>query len=969
MERLRANGHRRQSSHRAGGSRRAGGARSGHGGGALTLQRQVGNQAVASLLAGDGPAALQRKAGADGAPPRPRLGRGWERSSDGTYFATDIYDAVRSPIPAYPKGTDIRAALAARPQLLEILTATELDQWQATVDRATAWRERTKLSQAILRDSPLMVQSEDYQAWERRADAKLPPPGPPGGKLMIPVERFLDPTILQPAYDVQAELAFRQWAIARLASGPIEITLIDPDTTDLRFASQLLPTDGRITADALESIFPDEYRKQVTQRPALEQLRELVHELFTVWYDLDPEFQERLRKNEKYSGGLAFVRYWSEWLGEGSTDMPDIAEWNGPFYMALQPGANFLREGKVELAVPLIVSAELQMADVVDRFLKYEHRVTTGAGVAVKWLERVKVAGSIAATIASGPLGLSRAALITGAYAGTQNVAQQASEVALGQRASIDIGAAAREAAVSAGMAMIAMPLQARFQARILQSVVGREALEAGVSATVLEQRIASSLAGATTAVYTAPLQVVMSNVIQGKAMPKSMDELCDLILDEALKSAAMNPITDRLTHDIVKLKAERAGQKADEAARRPLDQRTTEDLGSRLRTLGDPGGGPDPAGSPDPAAASDPDAAATKTKDAADTRDPTKEVGLASHDAMKRVALDLHAVGGAKGTPRMSERAIREVASRILESIARELPSGMPPPKLVLKNLGTPRTFGTYGKSKHTITVNMDAMVTTTSGAKEPAFATSGPGFERLLGLLYHEARHAEQTFYALRVKAGTSPDLDKRMAAQALADGFKVDADLARAAVDRPIDPNDTSREAALGRDIWAESFEKGTRKDLRDWAQRAIGESHGRRAEIDQLQAYLADLYTRNQGQRTPEWWQVWQYASDIEKHITNVAETYMNLAEEIDARRTGNTMEKLFQLGLRAQLELNGARQKLAAAEKALAKIPEAELDAATKALVLALKYQRRIEEWTAALAATLPREPTGAGRTR
>ena len=99
----------------------------------LALQRTVGNRAVTgALTGGPGPVVLQRRPGG-------RPGRGWERMANGAYSVSDVSEALGSPIPPFPKGGDVRTALAAeRPGLLGILTEPELDQWQQAVDRSAA---------------------------------------------------------------------------------------------------------------------------------------------------------------------------------------------------------------------------------------------------------------------------------------------------------------------------------------------------------------------------------------------------------------------------------------------------------------------------------------------------------------------------------------------------------------------------------------------------------------------------------------------------------------------------------------------------------------------------------------------------------------------------------------------------------------------------------------------------------------
>src|SRR5690606_8658905 len=94
---------------------------------------------------------------------------------------------------------------------------------------------------------------------------------------------------------------------------------------------------------------------------------------------------------------------------------------------------------------------------------RYEERVMSGAGIAVKWLERAKFAGKLAAGVASGGYSLGAQALIAGGYTLAQEGAQQASEVAHGLRESIDVKGLAQQATVEGAMALFGAMAQGAF--------------------------------------------------------------------------------------------------------------------------------------------------------------------------------------------------------------------------------------------------------------------------------------------------------------------------------------------------------------------------------------------------------------------------------------------------------------------------------------------------------------------------
>ena len=923
----------------------------------LALQRQAGNRAVTGALrAGRGPVAVQRAPrGGSAGGSAGRLGAGWERMAHGAYSVSDTYEALRSPIPPYPKGGDVRAALAAeRPGLLGVLTEAELAQWQQTVDRSAAERELGRLVDALVAKSgsPL-TQQDAYKAWRRRADAALPPPGPKGGVLQIETGRFLDPDIMKIDFDVEAKKAFRLWAIQRLYADGITLRLVDPAVNDMRFAQQMLPTEGRITAESLTSIFPSEYRNRVSERPVIVQLRQLVGELQSIHAEVDPEFQNRLELNEKYSGALAFVRKWSEWLGKGDAEMPDAAAWNAPYYLELKPGAQFLQEGKFELAVPLLRQAYDHIPAVADQFGRYDYRYRTGAMSSIKWLGRIKFVGSIAAMIAAGPYAsVWEAAGVAGAYAGAQNLAQQGSEALLGNRSSLDLRSLATDTAMASTMALIGMPLQAKMQGRILEALVGGKALEEGVAATVLEERLASTLAGMLNEVYMVPTQIVMGRVVAGKAFPSSVEELCGMIVDQALTSAVVTTITDKVHADVARTRAERAAAGGGEPPAMPsaLAPRRSQEIGGHLLALGEKlaTAGTDPAAA---AKAASVDPTLNPRADPAEQRDPATEFGLSSPDAIKRVAEGVYRVSGEpvprphdmSGSGRAAPLTARDlavidiVAEKIMAVVAAELPKGMPQPKIKTGRDMDPDRLGSYDRETNTIFINADAQARI-GQATEVAFdPTSEGGYQRLLGLIYHEARHAEQTYLAMRVEAGR---LVASMEASALGPSRKgvlkdvarllkqrhdVDLQVAKAAVNDRISPNDTSPEARLGRDLAEEIFGQGERRRNRDFAQRTMGQHHKLQQRLERLESQIRDLeeVLRNAGKtENAELLDLVEQADHTRRDLARAHDIYWTLAEEIDARRAGFSAEAAFQRILDAQLLLGMAKRRIRAFEEKL-----------------------------------------------
>ena len=133
---------------------------------------------------------------------------------------------------------------------------------------------------------------------------------------------------------------------------------------------------------------------------------------------------EWLEKNKETNW---FVVWTSETLGEGSTDLPEanaFAESDGMQAKCLELWAQ-----KLERLAPFIEATGQKLYKVIADVEAYDKRVTTGAQTAIKWAERLKTAGSIAAGIASGGLGLTGSALVAGGYSFAQGAAEQMSAV------------------------------------------------------------------------------------------------------------------------------------------------------------------------------------------------------------------------------------------------------------------------------------------------------------------------------------------------------------------------------------------------------------------------------------------------------------------------------------------------------------------------------------------------------------
>lgn len=408
---------------------------------------------------------------------------------------------AREPIPK--GGPDIRPALQARyPALLGALTAAQLEQWQRVVDHYTiAWHIDARLRRLwddFAYYGTVREQHPDYLKERRRLLRAVPPK--PDEHLAVDVRLLLADDVREPPeWDVRAETDFRQWAVEQITKRPLELSLRPAPGEALGqhpMPGIVYKTKGFVTADDLRNDYPEEYARRVSKREELAKLREALKETTEVWHELQPMHVERSAINAKRIG-FGAIRHISEALGEGSEPYPSIRIWDQPRQL-IERAWPLLRERKYELAVPIIAMAEQSTAEAAKRFAAYENRVMTGAGAAVKWLNRLKTAGTIAAGIASGGLGLTGSALVAGGYTFAQEGLGRAAELHYGQRTSLGLASLVQAAGVSAIMTYLGGALQARFQVAI-KARIDRIPDLAG---TKLAELTASAMAAGTSSVY-----------------------------------------------------------------------------------------------------------------------------------------------------------------------------------------------------------------------------------------------------------------------------------------------------------------------------------------------------------------------------------------------------------------------------------------------------------------------------------
>ncbi len=470
----------------------------------------------------------------------------------------------RQPTPGSPqytkanrptKGADVRSALRAQlPGLLAALTEAQLDNWQRVVDYYAVTRHINRELHELYADFKSRYPGLEpgpqgmYSGFGpyNEAVAKIKagrPKHPPGG------DRFtVDPQLLladdvraEPEWDVQAEKAFREWAVGRLSTSPPEFDMYpdyDDEIITRRTALGSYTTKGVITLADLRHRFAVEYAARVTNRPQWQQLRTAWRETVAAYYDATQVHRERSEINARNRGwfGVDIVRNIIEAVGEGDQDYPSIRQWDQPKSL-IDRAKPLLDGGKFELAVPLVAMAELSTAQAADRIFAYDHRVESGAAVAVKWLGRVKTVGSIAAGIAAGPLGITGSALVAGGYTFVQEGAQNVSAMAHDQRTDLGLAGLIKQAGMATVMGLMGGALQARFQA----AMSARLAAMTGSAGGAVRDIATSSAAAMTSSVYTTAVESVLASVVEGKALPANATEFADLVVDKALQAGAMD--------------------------------------------------------------------------------------------------------------------------------------------------------------------------------------------------------------------------------------------------------------------------------------------------------------------------------------------------------------------------------------------------------------------------------------------
>jgi hypothetical protein len=328
----------------------------------------------------------------------------------------------------------------------------------------------------------------------------------------------------------------------------------------------------------------------------------------------------------------------------------------------------------------------------------------------------------------------------------------------------------------------------------------------------------------------------------------------------------------------------------------------------------------------------------------------------------------------GAEALIRVADHAARlrePAAGATLESYGGEVLApvnmelrrlGAAVPTIEARNLGDPNLYGLMDFSRNVIVLNEGAVI---DGGRPFYDLTTPVGRQNVLSLVFHEARHAEQMFHALRHRARVDPD-----AAQTpVIHGNAIDPAIVEAA-NRAGPPRRGSAESEMARRAYDEFFgadhpayqegqDQNRREQIRDDIQRLQND----RARIVQQ---THGLYSRPAAKPQRDQFNKLQRDIDaLNAELTRLDDVYWRLYVEVDAR--GAQENLLRELEPARQ---NALRQRVQDAgdllEQIRANAPDHE-NAALANLVAAMRnYQREMERLRQSLPKPPAPAPTGGG---
>jgi hypothetical protein len=481
---------------------------------------------------------------------------------------------------AYGQGVAEMLATEA-PVLLGLLPAAGIAELQAQVDAKAnndaiglEWNRTRRRINAELDLEQLDATQVRPEVFAKLQSEMMEVPRTIGKTFSIDAQAVLDVDGIRTSPGANSlDRSFREKIYAELTATPLVVEIsplrngpnvgqLGPTYSSNRYG--VYHTKGIVRFDDLVRLngrYHEQYVAEVTANPALTQLREALSQLAIQVGQIRNDHYERSALNAKHGiirriseslGGASMSDY-MELLQEaqkhperGSLEeqmqaleapYPSVKIWEAPEKQLAEANA-FLQKGDFDLALLSFMQASNTSQGAAQQYQRYEEKVMKGAGIAVKWLERLKTAGKLAAGVASGGLALEAQAAAAAGYAILQEGGQQVSEVAYGQRSTVDLAGLARTAVTEGAMAYFSGLTQGAFTNALSERFETQLAKTWGPT---LAKKAISATGAATSAFYTVPANTVLNRILSGTAMPQSMDELTKMVLDETLQNGGMD--------------------------------------------------------------------------------------------------------------------------------------------------------------------------------------------------------------------------------------------------------------------------------------------------------------------------------------------------------------------------------------------------------------------------------------------
>ena len=172
------------------------------------------------------------------------------------------------------------------------------------------------------------------------------------------------------------------------------------------------------------------------------------------------------------------------------------------------------------------------------KFAGYERRVMSGAGTALKWLERAKTAGKYASAF-TGTGGVVRQAFTSAGYTVAVEGTEQVVANLIDPTNKIDLEGLAKQAAIEGLVSMFGGVTQGAFVKALSARFGARLATKYALSEETVG--VILNVAGATTSsFYNVPAEIALKKIISGEAVPSSLADVARMVTEEAITSGLM---------------------------------------------------------------------------------------------------------------------------------------------------------------------------------------------------------------------------------------------------------------------------------------------------------------------------------------------------------------------------------------------------------------------------------------------